>query len=38
MLLMVETRTRAGICHSTHRHAKAINKYMKNYGKNEKSS
>ena len=37
MLLMVEKRIRGGICHSTHRHAKANNKYMKNYGKNEKS-
>ena len=38
MLLMVEKRIRGGICHSTHRHAKANNEYMKNYGKNEKSS
>ena len=35
MLLMVEERIRGGICHSIHRHAKANNKYMKNYDKNE---
>ena len=38
MLLMVEEGTRGGICHSIHRHAKANNKYMENYDKNEKSS
>ena len=25
---------RGGICHAIHRHAKADNKYMKNYDKN----
>ena len=38
MLLMVEEGIRGGICHSIHRHAKANNKYMKNYNKNEESS
>ena len=33
MLLMVEEGIRGGICHSIHRHAKANNKYMKNYDK-----
>ena len=37
MLLMVEEGIRGGICHSIHRHAKANNKYMKNYNKNEGS-
>ena len=37
MLLMVEERIRGGICHSIHRHAKANNKYIKNYNKNEES-
>ena len=37
MLLMVEERIRGGICHSIHRHAKANNKYIKNYDKNEES-
>ena len=37
MLLMVEEGIRGGICHSIHRHAKANNKYMKNYDKNEES-
>ena len=35
---MVEEGIRGGICHSIHRHAKANNKYMKNYNKNEESS
>ena len=35
---MVEEGIRGGICHSIHRHAKANNKYMKNYDKNEESS
>ena len=35
---MVEAGIRGGICHSIHRHAKANNKYMKNYDENEKSS
>ena len=38
MLLMVGERIRGGICHSIHRYAKANNKYMKNYNKDEKSS
>ena len=38
MLLMVEKGTRGGICHSIYRHAKANNKYMKNYDKNKESS
>ena len=38
MLLMVEEGIRDGICHSIHRHAKANNKYMENYNKNEESS
>ena len=38
MLLMVEEGIRGGICHSIHRHAKANNKYMENYDKNEESS
>ena len=37
MLLMVEDGIRGGICHSIQRHAKANNKYMKNYDKNEES-
>ena len=38
MLLMAEEGIRGGICHSIHRYAKANNKYMKNYDKNEESS
>ena len=38
MLLMVEEGIRAGICHAIYRHAKANNKYMKNYDKNKESS
>ena len=38
MLLMVEKGIRGGICHSIQRHAKANNKYMKNYNNNEESS
>ena len=38
MLLMVEEGIRGRICHSIHRHAKANNKYMENYDKNEESS
>ena len=37
MLLMVGEGIRVGICHSTHRHTKANNKYTKNYDKNEES-
>ena len=38
MLLMVKEGIRGGICHTIHRHAKANNKYMKNYNKNKESS
>ena len=38
MLLMAEEGIRGGICHAIHRYAKANNKYMKNYDKNEESS
>ena len=38
LLLMVEEGIRGGICHSIHRYAKANNKYMKNYNKDEESS
>ena len=37
MLLMVEEEIRGGICHSIYRHARANNKYMKNYDKNEEA-
>ena len=38
ILLMVEREIRGGICHSIHRHAKANNKYMKNYYENKELS
>ena len=38
MLLMVEEGIKGGTCHSIHRYAKANNKYMKNYNKDEESS
>ena len=38
MLLMVEKGTKGGICQAIHRYAKANNKYMKNYDKNNESS
>ena len=38
MLLMVEEGIRGGICHSIHRHARANNKYMKNYDESKESS
>ena len=38
MLLMLEEEIRGGICHSVFRHAKANNKYMKDYDENKESS
>ena len=38
MLLMVEEGIRGGICHAIHRYAKANNKYMKDYNKDEEES
>ena len=38
MLLMLEEGIRGGICHSVFRHAKANNKYMKDYDENKESS
>ena len=38
MLLMIEKGIGGGICQATHRYAKANNKYMKNYDKNNESS
>ena len=35
---VINGRRRVGICHSIHRRAKANNKYMENYDKNEESS
>ena len=35
---MADKITRGGICHSIHRHAKANNKYIKNYDKKKESS
>ena len=35
---MVEKGIRGGVCHAIHRFAKANNKYMKNYDKDEESS
>ena len=37
MLLIIEKWIRGGICQATHRCAKANNKYMKNYDKNNES-
>ena len=38
MLLMVEKGIRGAICHAVHRYAKANNKCMEDYDKNEESS
>ena len=38
MLLMVEKGITGGICHAIYRYAKANNKYMKNYNKDEEDS
>ena len=38
MLLMVEKGIRGGICHAILRYAKAINKYMKDFNKDEEES
>ena len=38
MLLMMEDEIRGGMCQSVHGHAKANNKYMKNYNKSIESS
>ena len=38
MLLMIEKGIRGGICHAVHRYAKANNKYMKDYNKDEEES
>ena len=38
MLLMVTEGMSCGICHTIHRYAKANNKYMKDYNKDEEES
>ena len=37
MLLMLEERIRGEICHSVFRHAKANNKYMKDFDKEKQN-
>ena len=38
MLLMVEKEIRGGICHAMHRYAKANNKHMQDYNRDEEES
>ena len=38
VLLMIENSIRGGMCQAIYRYAKANNKYMKNYDKNQESS
>ena len=38
MLLMVEIGIKGGICHAISRHAKANNKYMKDYNEDKEES
>ena len=38
MILIIEKGIRGGICQATHSYAKANNKYLKNYDKNNESS
>ena len=38
MLVIVEKGIRGGICHATHKYAKADNRYMENYNKDIESS
>ena len=38
MLLMIEKGIRGGMCQAIHRYAKADNKYMKDYNKDEEES
>ena len=38
MLLIIEKGIRGGMCHATHRYAKANDKCMKNYNKDNESS